>query len=670
MVEVLRVATAKEKVTVGNFFEAQSVRDDETGYTVECKYTFKADTTTNLSTIQMMARVTDGGADATKCTDAECACKSVAAPSVPMRYSSHIGNTPIRIAPKVWNDRIDNYDLGSKDNPVGTELPVAKDVAGKTVTIDGTLLASEGWALIPFALVDTERVNPTKADAATDKIHAEDFSTIKVSHDDDFLYFYYETKQTTKESLYLLIGFNGAKRDDANAKGNYVELVINTKATATSESGRNETVIDMVYSNVSGVISQYAAGDAIYDNTKVAVVAGTDSTVVELRFPIPEDVKTSRMKGDCEVTLGVWERFTADVNTGLITSEGYTWKGGNNTFTLKKNENKIYNDFLAWLDGTKATTNPDSLKELTVNVLGDDQVAGTGLVTRDFVFTDMLALKYGWDLNTDNTFAGAGFAADTETEELRAFADQWKALPNGDTDLIIVTGGMMDYVKNVVIGENTDEGAETFKGALYKVFSGLRRKYADACIVVMTPYNATLTKEAVAEGEEANTSTMADYVAAMKEMAQLCGVYCFDANDKTVSGIDMTDDTFRATNCVTADDNVNLNLEGMKIVMPKFEAFLKTSVEDWAANSETIKATVEAWEEEKDAAELPPETDESTDDNTVTTDKKDDETDDKKDDNKKGGCGSTVSSTTIVAVLAILACAAVACIKFRKRIED
>ena len=65
-------------------------------------------------------------------------------------------------------------------------------------------------------------------------------------------------------------------------------------------------------------------------------------------------------------------------------------------------------------------------------------------------------------------------------------------------------------------------------------------------------------------------------------------------------------------------------------------------------------------------------TDEKVTDEKVTDEKGTDEktTDEKTteptDDEKKGGCGSTVSSTTLVVVLAILACAAVACMSMRK----
>ena len=68
--------------------------------------------------------------------------------------------------------------------------------------------------------------------------------------------------------------------------------------------------------------------------------------------------------------------------------------------------------------------------------------------------------------------------------------------------------------------------------------------------------------------------TYLDYANAAEAVCAEKGVHFFRSYDKSVSGVDMRNDLFRATYCLKPTDISHLNLEGMKLVMPKFEAFI------------------------------------------------------------------------------------------------
>ena len=87
--------------------------------------------------------------------------------------------------------------------------------------------------------------------------------------------------------------------------------------------------------------------------------------------------------------------------------------------------------------------------------------------------------------------------------------------------------------------------------------------------------------------------TYLDYAQAAEQVCEKWGIYCFKAYDPAVSGVDMTDETFRAAYCMSPDDISHLNLSGMKLVMPKYEQFIADSLADWAVNKDEILAGLE-----------------------------------------------------------------------------
>ena len=60
----------------------------------------------------------------------------------------------------------------------------------------------------------------------------------------------------------------------------------------------------------------------------------------------------------------------------------------------------------------------------------------------------------------------------------------------------------------------------------------------------------------------------------MMAVAEAQGVYCINASDPAVSGVDMRNEAFRAKYNVKSSDVSHLNVDGMKFVLPYFEKAL------------------------------------------------------------------------------------------------
>ena len=65
-----------------------------------------------------------------------------------------------------------------------------------------------------------------------------------------------------------------------------------------------------------------------------------------------------------------------------------------------------------------------------------------------------------------------------------------------------------------------------------------------------------------------------DYGKALIEVCKDMSVPCINAMDQTATGVKMTDASFRAKYCMTANDISHLNADGMKLVFPVFEKYI------------------------------------------------------------------------------------------------
>lgn len=224
-------------------------------------------------------------------------------------------------------------------------------------------------------------------------------------------------------------------------------------------------------------------------------------------------------------------------------------------------------ELIIWLKSSKEEFYAKKLEGLRINAIGDSYFAGNGLQEQD-VWIHLLAEKYNMNLTN------LGINGSTVSNALTMYhpiCDRYQEMP--EADMILVEGGRNDFNHKVPIGVLESRNTETYAGALNVILDGLQEKYPDTMIVCITPWNF--------KDKEGYALTYRDYVMAMKSVAMAHGVYCIEACDPAVSGVDMRSSVFRSKYCMYAEDVSHLNPEGMKLVMPRFEKLIAEYWEDY-----------------------------------------------------------------------------------------
>ena len=399
---------------------------------------------------------------------------------------------------------------------------------------------------------------------------------------------------------------------------------------------------------------------------------------MEFAFPLADDVVEALEQGDVTYKFAFWERTNRFMDMSAETPEWYSIIDGgyyiNDTtqdsrlktddadpgilITLPQNTDTTYSDFMAWLEEYKASAEYDNLKNLVVNFLGDDYFLG-GSIEKDFKWTSMIDEIYNWNITN---YLEEGIMTSTYDDlQLFPLCRLYRSMSSNNPNVVLVSGGLNDYLNGTPIGTIDDTDTDTYMGALKALIDGLREKYRDACIVFTTMYNV--------EGSvEGSTLTSEDYATALKEVCEYKKVYCLDLYDAETYGIDMSSAEFRAEYCQSADDTVNLNLEGNKLLLAAYEKFVSESITDWAANKDAMLA---AWEATKPASgNNGGNTGNNGGNNSGNTDNNNDNKPTETtpapaptEPAKKDGCKGVIGVGSALAVLAIVSCAGAVCFK-------
>ena len=223
-----------------------------------------------------------------------------------------------------------------------------------------------------------------------------------------------------------------------------------------------------------------------------------------------------------------------------------------------------------WIEDSKANAYHESMKNLTVNIIGDSYFKGNGLMEAH-VWPALLSEKYEWSYF--NYGKNGNMVSTYQNADSLPLVKRYRQMTNNSPDLVIINGGRNDYNHGVPIGTSDSKDTDTFMGALNVMFAGLRSKYPEAMFVYTTVWNFPNTN---AE----STLTYLDYAKAAEQICSAWGVYCFHAYDPA----------FRSAYCMSPDDISHLNLSGMKLVMPKYEQFLSESLAHWEIHKEEILA--------------------------------------------------------------------------------
>lgn len=214
-----------------------------------------------------------------------------------------------------------------------------------------------------------------------------------------------------------------------------------------------------------------------------------------------------------------------------------------------------------WIAESKQTSYYEILEGLTINAIGDSYFAGSS-IDPQMVWLHLMEKKYGQSM----TNQGIGGSTVSNYVDKNAMCNRYQKLPNNNPQIILIEGGRNDFNQKTPIGTLDSTDTKTFMGALNVIIDGVQAKYPNAMIVCITPWNFP--------DKDGFTLTYKDYVNAMMAVAEAQGVYCINASDPAVSGVDMRNEAFRAKYNIKSSDVSHLNVNGMKFVLPYFEKAL------------------------------------------------------------------------------------------------
>ena len=202
------------------------------------------------------------------------------------------------------------------------------------------------------------------------------------------------------------------------------------------------------------------------------------------------------------------------------------------------------------------------LEGKSINVMGDSYVAAVSLPDGK-IWPQLLAEKYEMDYRSYGISGNAiGSPLASGTPMVQRYTQM-----RGGADIVFVVGGRNDYNQKYPIGKVGDTAPDTFCGALATLIDGLRGKYPDSLILFSTSWYVN--------GE------MKPYTDATLAVCEAKGIPCFHAADPSLSGVYMDQAGFRSTYCVKPSDVSHLNAAGMKLVLPRFEAFIAAEAEKY-----------------------------------------------------------------------------------------
>lgn len=362
---------------------------------------------------------------------------------------------------------------------------------------------------------------------------------------------------------------------------------------------KNNTAEEDVFELTKDQLSAYTIIVPSENSDSMMAVASFLQSMLEQALGIKLEAKTDETEQtEYEILIGLTNRAeTTEFYSDLKDLEyGYALVGkkvlivGNSANTAKNGLLLFKNDILDKADELSVLMTEDSknieempeeteeskeqneyyadvLEGLTINALGDSYFDGEGL-NRSKVWLGLLADKY--DVKMYNY--GKGGSTVSNKVNKNPMCERYSSMANNNADIVLLEGGRNDFNQSVPIGNKDSYDTKTFSGALNTIIKGLKEKYPNAMIVCISNWNFPGTK---------NGLDYADYANAMEAVANQQGVYFIKACDPDISGIDMSDEAFRAKYCLKQSDISHLNAKGMKIAMAHFEKILAEYYQDF-----------------------------------------------------------------------------------------
>lgn len=212
----------------------------------------------------------------------------------------------------------------------------------------------------------------------------------------------------------------------------------------------------------------------------------------------------------------------------------------------------------------------DPLSGKSIIAVGDGMINGHSLGEGFSWLTD-IGMKHGmtyynFGVNKSSIAYSAAAFADGNLALCRQYQTVLDIVPSAD--IVLIEGGMNDRNYNIPIGEQTDQGDETFLGALNSLIDRYQAAYPEAKILCMTPYHRNDVVN------DLGLSDM-DYAAAMLSLCESRGISCY--NNYALSGVDFTNSDYTSY----ADEGLYLGREANQHFSPAAYANIESLYEEW-----------------------------------------------------------------------------------------
>ena len=223
-------------------------------------------------------------------------------------------------------------------------------------------------------------------------------------------------------------------------------------------------------------------------------------------------------------------------------------------------------------DGTVSDSqnSSDPLSGKSIIAVGDGMISGHSL-GEGFSWLSDIGIQHGmtyynFGVNKSSiAYSDAAFA-DENLALCRQYQTVLDIVPSAD--IVLIEGGMNDRNYNIPIGEQTDQGDETFLGALNSLIDRYQAAYPEARILCMTPYHRNDVVNDLGLSD-------ADYAAAMLSLCESRGISCF--NNYVLSGVDFTNSDYASY----ADEGLYLGREANQHFSPAAYANIESLYEEW-----------------------------------------------------------------------------------------
>lgn len=230
--------------------------------------------------------------------------------------------------------------------------------------------------------------------------------------------------------------------------------------------------------------------------------------------------------------------------------------------TLLSSESNVLKDLLVhkFLQTSKDELWYEELEGITMYAMGDSYFGGSKNGV-EYVWPNLMAQKY--EMEFRNYGIGGSSVCNRGHKPM---CNRISEMTVGSPDIVLLEGGRNDFVGGFALGDVNSTDPATFCGGINSCIDQLQAKYPNALIIGITCWAYNATNES---GDK-----QADFGNAMMEVCAARGIPCFNAMDKTNTGVDMDSSAFRKAYSQDEGDVSHLNTAGMILVEPAFEKFI------------------------------------------------------------------------------------------------